>query len=371
MSKKTFKVLVDYGSYGIRVGSCSNETKKIDSNIEFLVDNQKLEKQSHKNEIIEKLVLNVEKKNNEYLDEIHLMADTPDILPVYIMNFDKNNDQLLSEDIFENLIEQAKYQINKNYSQHKIIHTIIKNYILDENVFNELPKNLNHKKFAVELLFILYPKIFLESVKESFAKQNVIIKNFIFSSYAKSLFYIKGINNDKTIFVDIGYEKTCAFLFNKRKLEDFKILSIGGNHITKDISKILHINHLDAEEIKLNLDNIEIESYKNKDEIELIKKIIFSRIEELLEISTLFSETNKNLENIKLVFFGNGSKILDNKFNSNIMFNYNINLLEENHIETFLAGQNILENTNNNEPNKIYQTKSKQGFFEKFFHLFN
>ncbi len=371
MTKKNFETIVEYGSYAIRAGSYNNLTKKIENDIEFLIDNQKFDKQSHKNEIIEKLVLNIEKKNNEYLDEIFLMTDELNILPVYITNFEKNDDQLLPNDIFKNIIEQTKYQINVNYSHHEIVHTLIKNYILDDKKFNELPKNLNFKKFGIEFLFILYPKIFIENIKEAFGKQNVIIKKFIFSSYAKSLFYLEEIDDKKAIFVDIGYEKTCAFLFTDRKLDSFKILPIGGNHITKDICKILNIDHTSAEKIKLNFDGIDIESYKKLDEIELIKKIIFSRIEELLEISTLFSQVSKNLDNIKLFFFGNGSKILDSKFNSNITFNHNINLLEENHIETFLSGQNILKDEKNNEIGKIYQTKSKQGFFEKFFHLFN
>jgi cell division ATPase FtsA len=90
----------------------------------------------------------------------------------------------------------------------------------------------------VEFNFFVFPKFFLENLKKVFARHNVVIKKFIFSSYSKSLFYLDKISDKKKkIFVDIGFEKTCAFLFENKKMEQYKILPIGGNHITKDISK--------------------------------------------------------------------------------------------------------------------------------------
>ena len=172
------------------------------------------------------------------------------------------------------------------------------------------------------------------------------------------------------IFVDIGFEKTCAFLFENRKMQHFKILPIGGNHITKDISNLLKIEISKANKIKLNFNNINNDKNLNQDQIEFIKKIIFSRTEELLEISTLFLKTNDDLKNVKLIFFGNGSKILDSKFKSNIVFDYDIDLLDENYIDICLSGLNLVNGEKELFFNKVHLEEKKKGFFENFFNLF-
>ena len=153
-------------------------------------------------------------------------------------------------------------------------------------------------------------------------------------------------------------------------MQQFKILPIGGNHITKDISKILKIEISEAEEIKLNFNNIDNEKILKKDQIELVKKVIFARIEELLEISTLFFKSNEDLKNIKLVFFGNGSRILDNKFKSDIIFNYDIDFLDENYIDICLSGLDLVNSEKELSANTVNLKNTKKGFFEKFFNLF-
>jgi cell division protein FtsA len=170
--------------------------------------------------------------------------------------------------------------------------------------------------------------------------------------------------------VDIGFEKTSAFLFENKKMEQFKIIPIGGNHITKDVSKILEIEIPKADKIKLNFNNIDSDKSLKKDQIELVKKVIFARIEELLEISTLFFTTNDDLKNVKLVFFGNGSKILDCKFKSSIIFNYDIDLLDENYIDICLSGLDLINNEEEILVDKFDFKNKKKGIFEKFFNLF-
>ena len=372
MDKKNLITFVDLGTTGVRACSFNIETKKIESNFDLPINKEELNNLTSKDEIIEKLVFNIEKKNGEYLNEIYLMVDDLNILPITITNFKKSDGQISDNELSKHLTDEVKYQINKNYPKYEVVHMVVKNYILDKKKFFNLPKDLHYSKFSIEFLFILYPKSFIEKIKKIFEEQNVSIKKIIFSSYSKSLFYLNKINSEKkVIFVDIGYEKTCAFLFNNKKIDGFKILPIGGNHITKDISKILKIDNDDAEDIKLNFDNINYYTDKKSEDLELIKKIIFSRTEELLEISTLFAKANDGLENVKLVFFGNGSKDLDNKFKSNIIFNHDIDLLDENYMDICLSGFNFINSKNELDIDKIDTKGLKKGFFERFFHLFN
>ena len=341
------------------------------NHLELKIKNNQSTDLFNEEELIEELIFNLEKKNGEYLDEVFLIVNHPNILSISITILKKNDEQILENNFLTYFIDEAKFEINKNYPSYEIVHSIIKNFFLDEKKFDKLPNNLNYNKFAVEFNFIVYPKLFLENLRKVFAKQNVSIKKFIFSSYSKSIFYLNKISDrKKIIFVDIGFENTATFLFENRMMEKFKILPIGGNHITKDISKILKIEISEANKIKLNFDNINDNKNLKEDQIELIKKIIFSRIEEILEISTSFFKSNEDLKNVKLVFFGNGSKILDCKFNSNIVFNYDIDLLDENYIDICLSGFNLVNNTEQVSLNRDGSKKIKKGFFEKFFNLF-
>ena len=85
-----------------------------------------------------------------------------------------------------------------------------------------------------------------------------LINQIICSSYAKSLNYKEQYLNffEKILFIDVGYEKTSIISFNNDKLEYFNMLAIGGNHITKDISKILNYSIEVSEDIKNNLNQV-------------------------------------------------------------------------------------------------------------------
>ncbi len=371
MGDKNFHTFIDFGKNEIRACSFNKETEKIKNQFVLAIKNNQSNNISNEEKLIEDLILNLEKKNGEYLDEISLMVDNSDTLLISLSIYKKSDEKVLNDNFLKYIIDDAKLEVKKNYPNHEIVHSIIKNFYFDEKKFSEIPKNLNHNKFGIEFNFFVYPKIFLENIRKIFAKQNVSIKKFIFSSYSKSIFYLNKISDQKKmIFVDIGFEKTSAFLFENKKLQQFKILPIGGNHITKDISKILNIEISKANEIKLNFNYIDNNKELNQDHIELIKKIIFSRTEELLEISTLFLNANDHLKNVKLFFFGNGSKILDNKFKSSIIFDYNIDLIDENYIDICLSGLNLINNEKEVSSNKVNFKEKKKGLFEKFFNLF-
>ncbi len=371
MDKNKFITFVDYGSSAIRIGSYNKTTENFENHQEIIIQNLDSIIQNQEN-IIEKIVIEIEKKNNEYLSEIFLMVDNLNILPVHIVNSKKIDESFLKKEFTEKIIEEIKYEIYNNYPDYEIMHTIIKNYVIDKKIFYELPESSNLKKLSINFLFLLLPKKIINNLKKIFALRDVSIKKFISTSFSKSLFYLDEINNkNEVMFIDIGYRKTCVSYFKNDRIEEFKILPIGGDHITQDISKILKIDHLKAEEIKLNFDKAIIKQNKNNNEIELIQKIIFSRIEELLEISTIFKEKKINLKNTKLIFFGNGSKIIDNKKKSDITFSYDIDLLEESYLATFASGFKFLYNENNLDMDKNYQKEQKKGFFEKFFNFFS
>ena len=369
MDKKNFITFIDIGSHSIKTGSYNNQSGKVENKIEFNFSKKNL---YESNKFIEQIIFEIEKKNGEYLNEIYLMMDDFNTLNVNISNFKIKESNSTEQEFINKIKDEAKLQIINNYPEYELIHLITKNFIIDEKKFSKIPEKLYSKKIGLDLAFILHPKTILKNLKEIFASQNITIKKFLLSSYAKSLFYLNQFSDfKKIIFVDIGYEKTITFCFENKKFHNLKVLPIGGNHVTKDISKILKIDEIKSENLKLNLNKLNLSNEFNKDEIELIKKIIISRTEELLEKSTELDEVKYNSLDLQLVFFGNGSKILDNKFNSRIAFNKNINLVEENYNETFISALNLVKLESSSQIGYAAKAEFNKGFFEKFFNLFD
>ena len=53
----------------------------------------------------------------------------------------------------------------------------------------------------------------------------------------------------------MGFNKTSITSYFHDKILSLDVLPVGGNHITKDISKVLEIDLEQAEQIKLNFDS--------------------------------------------------------------------------------------------------------------------
>jgi cell division protein FtsA len=372
MSEKNFDAYIDFGSSKIRAGVFSKiEQKKIyftEHKCSNNLKNNKLNLLSSEN-IVKKTILEIEKKTNEYLNDINLMIDSPDSLLVTVSRSKNIEGKKLKKEEIEYLIQDTKQQIIKSYKDKHIIHILVTNYNVNGNDYNFIPLNINCNHFYVDIAFICFPKEFVKNLEELFSKNNIAITRIMSSSYAKALSYKKKIEIDrKVLFVDIGYEKTSIIFYNKEIFSGLNILPIGGNHISKDISKILHVPLEKAEEIKLNFDKNEF-----KNTADLIKKIVFARIEEILELSVSYlppKEKKNGLNQIKLILMGDGSKILDTKFKDSISFSSDIDLLEESTQDICECGLNLNKGISHQEVAVIPKKLEKKGFFERLFHFF-
>ena len=150
------------------------------------------------------------------------------------------------------------------------------------------------------------------------------------------------------------------------------VLPIGGNHITKDISKGLKIELEKAEDIKINFDKKE-NFLNNKDfSLEFLQKIIFARTEEIFKMcarSIKLSSITTNCS--KVVLMGEGSKILNDKYKKKFSIDYDLDFLEETAQDFSSSGFMLGVGLNVHEVTVLPKKPIKQGFFERFFHFFN
>jgi len=397
MNDKNFYFFIDLGSSKIRAVAFnkSNKDEKIiveKNNILLLKKDQLNLFETEK--VIKEIIYELEKKTKVYMNNISVMLDTSDALCISLSLSKKNDGKFIDKKDVQYLIQDAKQQILKSYPDISIIHIIISNYKIDNKDYDHLSENIKCKLFSIDIFFICFPKIVIKNLENLFQKNQISINQFLCSSYAKSLNYKEQFPTfEKITFIDIGYEKTSIIIYDKEKLKAFNILSIGGNHITKDISKVLNLNIEDSEIIKINLnrdiffsgknENKEIfqsnflaQSIKKNISSELIKKIIFARIDEILKLSfntIKFHEDLNDINKLKIVLTGDGSKILDNNFiniRETVPLFDEIDFLMESGVNICESGLKLSKGLNKHEvvtiPKKIVGT----GFFEKLFHFF-
>jgi len=368
MNDKKFQTIIDCGFSKIRAGAFNEEDK---SNPFFIESNFYTDKSNFKLDI-RTIIASLEKSTNEYIDNVDLMVDSSKMISVAISVFKKIEEMKLRQDDILFLIQEAKQQILKYYSDYNITHIIINNYKIDNVDYSELPEEIDCQFISLDIIFICLPNELVLSYKNIFSELDISINQIICSCYAKSINYKNNLDlTGKVSFIDIGFKKTSIISFINDKLIFLDILPIGGNHITKDISLLLKIDINEAEKIKLNFEKNNSQVNNPNFSLEMLQKIAFARTEEILELCDKSLASNMGINSqSKMILMGEGSKILDNKFKDKISFSKDINFLEETLGDVCKSGYKLRKIHNKQEVVVVPKNQIKKGFFEKLFHFF-
>ena len=368
MNSKNFQTFFDCGFSKVRAGTFSvhNTNEAFYADSEFFTDRSNLELK------IQKIITSLERDSKEYIDNINLMIDDPKMLSVSISLSTKLNGSKLKKTNIQFLVQEGKQEILKYYSNHNIAHIIINNYKIDGIDYSYLPDEINCDFISLDILFICLPTDLVLYFKNIFSKSNILVNQIICSSYAKSINYKDNLNLVGYMsFVDVGFNKTSIISYYDEKIFSLDVLPIGGNHITKDISKILKIDLKNSEQKKRNFDqNLKL---SNEEDIltSTLEKIIFARTEEILELCAKSIESNLHtLDKFKMILMGEGSKILDNQHKDKISFSNDIDFLDETLEDICQSGFKFITDLNKQEVVLVPKKQTKHGFFEKFFHFF-
>ncbi|MDB9738811.1 cell division protein FtsA [Candidatus Pelagibacter sp.] len=368
MSNKKFQTFFDCGFSKIRAGTINIDNDKdvfcVES--EFFTDRSKLESQ------IKKIIVILEDKSDEYINNINLMTDSSEMLSVGISLSKKLDGSKLKQENIKFLVQEAKQQILKYYIDHSIAHIIINNYKIDGTDYSSLPSEIECHSLSLDILFICLPIDLILYFKDIFSKSNISIDQIICTSYAKSISYKNNLSLAGHVsFIDVGFKKTSIISYLNKKIISIDVLPIGGNHITKDISKILEIDMNKSEQAKLNFDqNSKILNEQNGS-LNILQEIIFARTEEILDLCNKSIKSNLFLTDMfKMILTGDGSRIHDNKYKDKKFFPKDIVFLEETLEDICQSGFRFISEPNKQEVVVVPKKTIKEGFFEKLFHLF-
>ena len=381
--------IIDFGSKNLRLGVFNQSSEKIySSNIKInkVLENDNLDK------ALKKLVRDAEKQLSTHLADVNILYDSSEFNFIDF-SIKKSFDQptLISKH-YKSLVEEANFIISENNFRDQVIHIDINNIIVDDNIkLENLSDDIKIKSLILEIKFICLKKSTIKDLSNKFKKNNLNILCIYCSSYVKSFFYKKSIDTRKNIiFLDIGYERTSALFFNNNKFQFLNSVPIGGNNITKDISKVLKLDISYSEDLKTKFNKNENEISFNKIStndinlfseiseknisIDLLKQVIQARVDEIINISIIQNNYFKNInssEKPKIIFIGNGSKLISfiNNFNLKNSFSELI-FFDESDTKICEAGINYHKSDERSLIN-IEKKLKKTGFFEKFFNLFS
>ena len=367
MSNRNFQTFFDCGFSKIRAGTFNTNNDK-DA---FFVESEFFKDRSNLESKIKEIIVSLEINSNKYINSVNLMLDSPKMLSISISLSKKLDGSKLKKENIKFLVQEAKQQILKYYTSHNIAHIIVNNYKIDGTDYSSLPDEIECHFISLDIFFICLPTDLILYFKDIFSKSNILVDQIICTSYAKSINYKNNLNLDGHIsFIDVGFNKTSVISYLNEKIICIDVLPIGGNHITKDISKILEIDMDQSEQNKLNFNqnpeilNEQIESF------DILQKIIFARTEEILELCNKSIKSNLFLSDMfKMVLVGEGSRILDYTHKDKIYFPKDIDFLDETLEGICQSGFRLISEPNKHEVVVIPKKTIKQGFFEKLFHL--
>ncbi|MBE3093316.1 MAG: cell division protein FtsA [Chloroflexi bacterium] len=155
-------------------------------------------------------------------------------------------------------------------SQHEIIHTLIKQFVIDEEKGIVDPVGLSASKLAVELLAVYGTASLINNVVNSVKAAKIEIEDIIIEAMASSEAVLTPEEKESgVILLDIGGGTTDVAIYKNKKMMFTYCLPVGGDLITNDISIGLNITFPKAEEIKKRFANVDYNFYETLNRINI------------------------------------------------------------------------------------------------------
>lgn len=185
-------------------------------------------------------------------------------------------------------------------SSNEIIHTLIKQFVIDDEKGIIDPIGLSANKLAVELLAIYGSSLQISNIVNSIRASKIEVGDIILEAIASSEAVLTSEEKESGVMVlDIGGGTTDIAVYKDKKMIFTYCLPVGGNLITNDISVGLNITFSKAEEIKKKYANVDYNFYENLNKVNMgeikinrskttlnirLYNIVNSRVKELLEL---------------------------------------------------------------------------------------
>ncbi|MCB4761438.1 MAG: cell division protein FtsA [Sulfurovum sp.] len=184
-------------------------------------------------------------------------------------------------------------------NEYEVIHVLPYNFRVDDQGFVEDPFGMNASRMEVDANIIITQKSNLSNLKKAVRSAGIEIDNIVLSGYASTIAVMDRDERELgAAIIDLGGQTSnlVVHVGNSIRYNDF--LGVGSNHITNDLSMALHTPLQVAEEVKIQYGDLsetsneviefpiigEEEENRNDVSLEIVRSVIFARVEEALMI---------------------------------------------------------------------------------------
>jgi len=239
---------------------------------------------SHSNGIKKGLIVDINEATKSILHSIEMAERTTKVFvdSAYIgvtgkhisfisnwcdVNINSPNNIIRKADV-DRLISTAN-KVNLS-SQYEIIHTLIKQFVIDEEKGIIDPIGLSANKLSVELLAVYGTASLINNVVNSVRAAKVEVEDMIIEALASSEAVLTPEEKESgVILLDIGGGTTDVAIYKDKKMVFTYCLPVGGDLITNDISIGLNITLPKAEEIKRKFANVDYNFYDTLNKVNI------------------------------------------------------------------------------------------------------
>ena len=139
------------------------------------------------NNILKKLILEIEKYLNTSVSKINLMVEQENTYNIDLSIKTNFENKIIDKKNIEYLIQDLRQQLLINCPDKKFIHILVKKCIIDSDEYNIIPIGNKCKNFIVDLSFIHIPKKLLNGLEGLFNEHQMFVNKVICTNYAKTL----------------------------------------------------------------------------------------------------------------------------------------------------------------------------------------
>ena len=142
----------------------------------------------------------------------------------------------------------------------EIVHVVQRGFIIDGQEGIRMPVGMHGYRLEVETHIITASAASMENLRQSIAAAGVDVSQFVLNPLASAEVVLKETERQMgVVVVDIGGGTTDIAIYVDGDVWYTAVIAVGGNHITSDLAQVLHLPNSQAEEIKIQHGNADLE----------------------------------------------------------------------------------------------------------------
>ena len=183
---------ISQSKFGIYLFDSKNKNNLYGKEINF--ERKKFINYSDLKKFLDDNVFRIEKLLGKFVENIFVIIDHESILNIQIGIKQKNYQPSKSKDYLQSSITNAKDLFKENYPDEKIMHIIIKNYLIDGKNYSYLQDYLVCDQLNLEIQFKSISNEIIYNLNKVLQIYQININKYVDGNYVKNFF-----NNEKEI----------------------------------------------------------------------------------------------------------------------------------------------------------------------------